>query len=222
MIEILIKELKIFFRQNWWIFLIFFVCLFLIYKTNSGNIFEVSLVFVFHFLGDLCVMMMGDYYAKKEEKKGLLAQTWSFIIFGLIGLYAGIFQNKWSYIAPQILFIWPILKWFFKNLSWIDYKFISFVWILLFLAYYYFWIITNFWVFIQVLWFIIFPTSLILENEKKRYFGSLIWIWFIFFGSAFMLYQGFIHKNIAWIDVSYTLLPFTVFVFYLKNLKKYI
>ena len=222
MINWLIKELKIFLKNNWWIFIIFFICIFLIYKTNSWNIYEVSLLFVFHFLWDLCVMMIGDYYSNKEERKWLLAQVGSFTIFGLIWIYAGYFQWKWSYLAPQILFIWPIIKWFNKKLSWINYKFISFVWILLFIAYYYFSIISNIWTFIQVLWFIIFPISLILKNDKKRYFWNLIWIWFIFLGSVFMLYQWFIHKNIIWTDLSYTLLPFTVFVFYLKNLKKYI
>jgi len=220
--NIFLKEIKKFSKQNWWIYVVFLVCIFLIYKTNSGNIYEVVFVFIFHFLWDMFVMMMWDFYAKKQEKKALYSQIWSFVIFGLIWIYAGVTQGKWSYLVPQILFFWPILKWFKKDLVWLNYNFLIIIWIIVFCFYYYLWLITNIWVFIQILWFIIFPISLIFKWEKIKYFWNLIAILFIFVGSAYLLYLGFLEKNIAGTDLSYSLLPFTVFVFYLKNLKKYL
>ena len=52
------KELRLFSKANWWVYIIFILCLFTIWYTNKGNIYEVSLVFISHFLGDLLVMMM--------------------------------------------------------------------------------------------------------------------------------------------------------------------
>ena len=235
LINLIIKELKQFIKNNWWIFIIFLVCLFFIWKTNYWNIYEVIILFIIQFAGDLCVMIMWDYYSKinwknkkqdlKHIKYWLYAQSISFIIFCFIGLYAWFYREIWSYLLPQLLFIWPLIQWYLKlfnirfNINW---KFLLFLWIILFYVYYYFWFIENIWVLIQVLWFIIFPISLILNNEKIKYFLSLIWIFFIFLGSLFLLSNWFLNHNISWVDVSYTFLSFTVFVFYLKNLKKYI
>jgi hypothetical protein len=66
--KILLKEIKIFAKSNWWIFVIFTLCLAIIYKTNTGNIFEISSVFVLHFSGDLAVMMMLYYFSIKNNK----------------------------------------------------------------------------------------------------------------------------------------------------------
>ena len=220
--NLLLKEFKKFSKENWWVYLMFLVCLYIIYVTNSGNLLEVSLVFAFHFLWDLFVMMMWDFYAKNENKKALYAQLGSFSIFSIIWIYAWITAWKWSYLLPQLLFIWPIIKWFFNDLKFLNYKFLIIVWILVFSVYYYLWLITSVWVFIQMLWFVIFPIALILEQQKMKYFLSLIWIFLIFLGSLSFLYDWFINKNIIWTDLSYTLLPLTVVVFYLKNLKKYL
>jgi hypothetical protein len=218
----LLLEIKKFSRENWWLYVIFIFCLVLIYKTNSWNLLEVSIVFCFHFLWDVFVMMMWEYYIKNENKKALNSQIWSFTVFSIIWFYTWITAEKWSYLIPQLLFFWPIIKWFFPSLKWLDYKFLSLVWIIVFIFYYSLWLITNIWTFIQILWFIIFPIALIIENKKIRYFLSLIWITFIFIGSAYFLYNWFIEKNIIWTDLSYTLLPLTVVIFYLKNLKKYL
>jgi len=220
--NILIKELKTFSKQNWWIYIIFIICLFVIYITNSGSLIEVSLVFAFHFLWDIFVMMMWDYYVKWEDKNALKSQIGSFAIFWIIWIYAWLSAWKWSYLIPQLLFFWPIIKWFKKEIKWININFMIFIWILVLIFYYSLLLITSYWVLIQILWFIIFPVSLILENEKIRYFWNLLWISFIFLGSASLLYNWFIEKNVIWTDLSYTLLPFTVLIFFIKNLKKYL
>ena len=220
--NIFFSEIKTFSRQNWWIYIIFIICLFVIYKTDSWNLLEVSLVFLFHFLWDIFVMMMWDYYAKKEDKKALKSQVWSFTVFWLIWVYAWLTSAKWSYLIPQLLFFWPIIKGFKPKIKWINLSFMIFIWIVVFIGYYLLELIYNVWVFIQILWFIIFPISLILTNEKYRYFWNLVWIVFIFFGSAYLLYEWFITKTVVWTDLSYSLLPLTVLAFYLKNLKKYI
>ncbi|MFK7779837.1 MAG: hypothetical protein QM490_01705 [Candidatus Gracilibacteria bacterium] len=220
--NLLLKEIKLFSKQNWWIYIIFIICLFVIYKTNSGNLLEVSIVFLIHFFGDICVMLMGDFFSKNENKKALLAQIGSFIIFGGIGIYAGITAGKWSYLVPQLLFFWPIVKGFKQDIKWLNSYFMIVVGIFVLFGYYYLGLIKSLSIFIQILGFIIFPISLILTKNSYKYFGSLVGIGFIFLGSALLLYNGFIEKNVIGTDLSYTLLPFTVFIYYLKLIKKYI
>lgn len=96
------------------------------------------------------------------------------------------------------------------------------VWIFVLIMYYYLWLIHSLTVFTQILWFIIFPISLIIKNNKTKYFWSLLWIFLIFLGSSSMLYSWFIEWKVIWTDLSYTLLPFTVFIYYIKLIKKYI
>jgi len=220
--NIILKEIKQFSKQNWWIYILFIISLFIIYKTNSWSLIEVALVFIFHFFWDIFVMMMWDFYSKKQEKKALYAQIWSFIIFWLIWIYAWITSNKWSYLVPQILFFWPIIKWFKPDIKWLNSFFMLWIWIFVLILYYYLWLIHSIIILIQILWFIIFPISLIIKNSKKRYFWSLLWILLIFLGSASMLYSWFLEWKVIWTDLSYTLLPFTVFIYYLKLIKKYI
>lgn len=217
-----LEELKKFSKENWWIYIIFIICLFIIYKTGSWNLLEVSLVFIFHFIWDIFVMMMWDYYSKKEDEKAIKAQIWSFTIFWLIWIYAWITSWKWSYLVPQILFFWPIIKWFNPKIKWLNHIFMWWVWIIVLIIYYYLWLINNISVLIQIIGFIIFPIALIINNNRIRYFLSLLWIFLIFLGSAFMLYSWFIEWKVIWTDLSYTLLPLTVFIYYLKLFKKYI
>jgi len=220
--DILVKEIKTFSKQNWWIYILFIISLFLIYKTDSWNLLEVSIVFLFHFLWDICVMMMWDYYSKWKEKNALYAQIWSFIIFWLIWIYAWFTSWKWSYLVPQILFFWPIIKWFKPNIKWLNEFFMLWVWIFVLIIYYYLWLIHDLAVLIQIIWFIVFPISLIINNLKVKYFWSLSWIFLIFLWSAMMLYSWFLESKVIWTDLSYTLLPLTVFIYYLKLIKKYI
>jgi hypothetical protein len=217
-----LKEIRTFSKQNWWIYIIFIICLFVIYKTGSGNLFEVSIVFLIHFLWDICVMMMWDFHSKKEEKKALYAQIWSFLIFWWIWIYAWLTAWKWSYLAPNLLFFWPLIKWFKPNIKWLNSTFMIIIWIFLLIWYYYLKLIDNLAILIQILWFIIFSISLVLKSHKLKYFGNLIWIAFIFIWSTYLLYNWFIEKNVIWTDLSFSLLPLTVFIYYLKLIKKYI
>ena len=221
----LYKEFNEFSRNNWWVYILFFISLFFVWKTNSWNLLEIVLVFIAHFLWDLCVMLVQDYFRKWDEKKALYAQTVSFIIFGLIGIYAWVVWWKWAYLLPQLLFVWPIVQWFlalykFKfNITW---RFLAVISVFVLFVYFYLDLVHNFWQFIQILWFAIFPISLMILNKKTRYFLSLVWIWFIFLGSFWQLYLWFLQHNVSGVDISYTLLPFTVFVFYLKDIKIYL
>ncbi len=225
--NLLYKELKTFSKTNWWVYIIFILCLFLIWYTNKGNIYEVVLVFMFHFLWDLFIMMMGSYHARWDLKKSAFSQLWSYITFGVIWLYAWLTSWKWTYFIPQISFLLPNLRWFLKDIkgktvNFLNWKLSLIVWIFVFLLYYALGLIWSLWEFIQILWFVIFPLSLMIDTKKVRYFLSLIGLFFITFGSGYEFTISFISWNVTWVDISYTLLPLTVFVFFLKDIKKFV
>jgi len=90
------------------------------------------------------------------------------------------------------------------------------------LIYYNFNLINTFWELLQIIWFISFSTVLILNNEKIKYFWSLVSVFVITLAWSIEIYNSFLISNIKGVDISYTLLPLTVFVFYLKNFKKYL
>ena len=102
--NIFLKEIRNFSRDNWWLYIIFFICISLIWYTNTGNIFEISVVFFLHFLWDIFMMMMGEYYANWEKRKGSISQILSVIVFTFIWIYAFIFNGKiilfycWEYL----------------------------------------------------------------------------------------------------------------------------
>ncbi len=224
--NLLLQEIKVFSRENWWIYIIFFICISIIYYTNTGNIFEITIVFFLHFLWDIFMMMMWDYYTKNEKKKGWMYQIFSMIVFSIISIYALIFNEKLNYIISQILFWMSSLKAFFdiKNIKQkiINYKTIFFVWFIILWVYFYFDFINSFGQFLQLIWFTIFASFLSINDEKIKYFWSLVGIFLIFLSSGLETYSSFLISNIKWIDISYTLLPLTVFVFYFKNIKKYL
>ncbi len=226
-LKIIWKEIKIFVKSNWWIFLIFTLCILLIYKTNSGNIFEISSVFILHFSGDLAVMMMLYYFSMKNNKYWVWFQIYQFFIFTTLWIYAWLTWWKWHYLLPQLVFILPSLKGYFKefkskNISFINWKLSFFLNLFIIAVNYHLWLFDSIYNIIQIFWFFFFSIWLILLSEKQKYIFSLIWIFLITFGSFLSVYESFLVSNIKWIDISYFLLPLTVFVFYIKNFRKFI
>lgn len=225
--KILLEEFKTFSKNNWWIYIIFLICIYIIWYTNTWNILEVTLIFFAHFLWDLFIMLMASFYSIWEMKKWSLSQMWSYIVFWLLWLYSWLINWKWWYLIPSLSFLFPNLKSYFKDvrnkeIGYLDWKLSFIVWIFVFILYFFFWLIKNIWDIVQVLWFVLFPLSLMLNIWKTRYFLSLIWIFFIAFGSWYQLMLSFIDWRVSWIDISYTLLPLTVFVYFLKSIKKYL
>lgn len=225
--NLLLKEIKSFSKNNWWIYIIFILCIAIIGYTNTGNIFEITIVFFLHFLWDLFVMMMVYYFSTNELKKWLFFQCLQFLVFWLVGIYAGITSGKWHYLISHLWFLLPPIKGYFllfknKLLSFLNWKFSIGINIFVIFLDYHFGLFSHIPQIIQILWFSIFSIWLILESEKYKFFTSMLWIGFITLGSCIIVWESFHIGTIKGVDVSYALLPLTVFVFYLKNIKKYL
>lgn len=224
-IKLLIEEIKTFSKNNWWIYIIFVLCLVIIYKTNTWNIFEISLVFILHFLWDLFVMIMVYYYSIKDNNKWLTFQILNFLVFFSIWIYAWLTAWKWHYLLPDLAFILPLIKWYFlnfrqKDIKFLNWKFSLFVNAIIILVNYYLWLFDSLANIIQIIWFCLFSIWLILDNQKNKDILNMLWIWFITLGSFIAIYKSFLIWEIKWVDVSYALLPLTVLVFYIKSFIK--
>lgn len=226
-INLFLKEVKNFSKQNWWIYIMFVLCLSIIYKTNTWNILEISIVFLMHFVWDIFSMMMWDFYINNENKKWTIFQLLSGFIFIIVAIYAFIFNWKVNYLLSQILFWFAGAKSYFYDIKWKKYKFFNYkvsiiLWIILTLFVVYTNIINGFGQILQMISFVIFSTFLVVENPKSKYFWLLLWAFLMAIASWIEVYNSFLLWNIKWMDISYTLLPFTVFVFYFKSVKKYL
>jgi len=173
---------------------------------------------------------MWDYYSNNDKRKWSIFQVLSVLVFTIIWIYALIFNWKLNYIISQLMFGFTWLKAFFEDIKWVkkyrifNYKtsIIIIIWLSILLIYYNFNLINTFWELLQIIWFISFSTVLILNNEKIKYFWSLVSVFVITLAWSIEIYNSFLISNIKGVDISYTLLPLTVFVFYLKNFKKYL
>lgn len=222
----ILQEIKKFSLENWWIYIIFIICIFIIWYTNTGNIFEISIIFFLHFLWDIFMMMMWDYYAQNNKKQWGIYQILSMSVFTLIAVYAFIFNGKINYLISQILFWMSSLKAYLdmkeSSQKILNYKMILCVGIMVIWGYIYFDMIHNFSQYLQIIWFTFFAAFLAIHDKKIQYFWSLGSIFLIFLSSGIETYYSFLLADIKWIDISFFLLPLTVFIFYLKNIKKYL
>lgn len=223
--NLLLKEIKSFSKDNWWIYIIFAFCLLFIYFTETWNILEITIIVWLHFLGDIFMMMMWDYYATKEYIKWNLYQLFWFFTIWSIAVYWAFAFWEWQYILIQVLFAYAAIKSYLiiKNNNLYKY-FNSYFYFILFLIIFYFYIQFNpsFYAILQFIWLSIVALSLTLQKDREKYFGFLLWTLIATIAAFIALYENFLAWNIYGTSVSFMLFPLTVFIFYLKNLKTYL
>ena len=85
--NLLLKEIKKFSKQNWWIYILFFLALVVVIYTWKWNIIEIILLFIANFFANICIMAMQNSFSNKNPKIGTLYQVlWTFI-FLILWIY---------------------------------------------------------------------------------------------------------------------------------------
>jgi hypothetical protein len=163
----------------------------------------------------------------KKPKIGTLYQVLGTGIFLLLGLYWFIYLWQSQYILWQIAYILSALKTFFyfnknKDLKFINAKLLILLNIIFVIVFYLYFAKGSIALLIQAIWFWFSSTGFVILDDKKRYFTILIWTWFIIIGSLFISYNSFINWSLDWLALWYFILAGTVWVYFLKLLKKYI
>lgn len=221
-----LQELKKFSRENWWIYLLLIIALYIVYVTGRGNITEIVLLFLANFLGNLFIMVMQANYTKNSNKIGAIYHVTAVSTFSLISLYGYIYLNQSQYLLWQITYIWAALKPFTlynlkKDLSFLnEYTFvvINLILIGLFLKFFEYQTFSI----LQVVWFSLITTGLVSIRDKVRYWLNLIWVIFLTVGSALWVTTSFSAGNLDGVALGFAILTWTVLIFYIKLLPTYL
>jgi len=56
--KIFISTIQKFIKENFWVFVVFFVCVGIIWRTNTGSLGEIIIVFVVQFLAQIFFMLL--------------------------------------------------------------------------------------------------------------------------------------------------------------------
>ena len=223
-IRFILSYIQSFSRANLWIYLVFLLWITVIGFSDKGNIFAISIIFISHCAADIAMMMMGDLDGRGKHRDARIAQAVSVVIFTTIGVAAIITDGEWQYMLPQILYGMSAVyayqrdrsKVVITKLRWSIFLCTTILIIGCMWHYQTFASITSF---LQAVGFLVMPTVLLFENTKERIFGLIVTTGCIILGSFLASIQSWMLGDISGYQISYFLLPLTVFVFFLRNFR---
>ncbi|MBD2754312.1 hypothetical protein [Spirosoma validum] len=226
-----VREVKNFSKSNWWIYVIYVLSLTIILFTHTGSITIILVSTLFHFVADIFIMMMFSAYASKKYNKGSHFQVASMLIFLSIKIFTGLNNGGWHYLAADPIYALAAIKnWKLdvkkiniQSINWITMSVLSLV--LIFGIFYP--LIRNGYIsiswarWVQTTGIFLFAIALsTTENERLRYMLSIVALGIMIGGSAWETINSIIYTGTSpntGLSLSYTLLPLSVFVFYIKK-----
>jgi len=223
----IINYIKTFSKENFWIYILFVFALVMVLYTWNWNIYQITCLFILNFMWNIFVMAMQDSFSKWNARQWSIFQIFSTITFLSIWLYGAFFLNQFQYIIWQIAYILSAIKSYFyftkkldlKYISWITLSILNILFLIIFIKYFSWF---NLILIIQALWFSLSSIWFVLTSDKRRYFTILAGTWLIILGSLWIVYNTFMAWNLDWIALWYFILSLTVWIYYLKLLKKYL
>lgn len=224
--NIFTQELKNFSKENRWIFVILTIALIIIFVTGKGNLIEIMILFIANFLWNLFIMVMQTNYTNKNNKIGAIYHISATWVFTCISLYGVIFLQQFQYILWQIAYLIAAIKAFSYYNFWRDIRFfnektliwVNIILIFIFLGFFEYQIFSL----LQAVWFALITTGLVSIKDTIRYWFNIVWIFLLVSGSLLWVVVTFQSGNTDGIALGYFLLTLTVFVYYIKLLKKYL
>lgn len=228
------QELKLFSRENWWIFPIFFLAIGLVYYTQTWNISELAVLFLLNFLWNVFVMIMQKNYTHDEFKIGSLFHVLLTIIFSWLSIYGLLVNGESQYLLWQVMYILAATKafafyYFHKNITLFrgrTFFFINIILLAIFIYYFEFFnnasISSQYYALIQWAWFALVTTGLVSLNDTFRYYMSYIGAGFITLWSFISVINSYVLGAVDWVAFWYFLLTLAVVIYYTKLLPKYL
>lgn len=214
-------------KQNWWIYFVLVICLGFVYKTWFWSITEIIILFLVIFLGNLFIMIMQDYYTSWNNKYWAINQIISVIIFTLVSIYSYYYKWQYQYLIWQDMYILAainsVLFFVFKRdlkRYFNEYSFLTINILLLFVFIMY--IPHQNSSILQAIGFSLITSWLVSVKDKVRYWLNVFWIALLFSWSLWGAINSYLTWDLNWIDLGYFLLTWTVFIFYLKLLPRYL
>jgi hypothetical protein len=221
-----IKELKIFSRENWWVYLLLSIALTIVYITGKWNLVEIIILFLLNFLWNLFVMVAMWNYQEKNNKIWSIYHVSTTLTFTIISIYWAFFLDQFQYLFWQITYLIAAIKAisyykFEHNIKFFTPYLVGGINIILMSLFIYLFPFSLFGT-IQAIWFSFVTIGLVSITDKFRFYMSFIWVFFITSWSAIWLYTSYLNENIDWIALGYFLLTISVLVYHIKLLPKYL
>ena len=223
-IRFILSYIQSFSRANLWIYLVFLLWITVIGFSDKGNIFAISIIFISHCAADIAMMMMGDLDGRGKHRDARIAQGVSFLIFTAIGIAAIITKGEWQYMLPQILYGMSAVYAYQRDRSKIEITplrwgiFLGATMLIIGCMWYY-QTFTSIASFLQAVGFLMMPVVLLFENAKERIFGLITTLGCLILGSFLACLHSWVLGDISGYQISYFLLPLTVFIFFLRNFR---
>ena len=224
--NIFLNELKIFSRNNWWIYVLFIFILGLVYFTWRWNIVQITSLFLLNFVANIFIMAAIWNYSEKKNKIGAVYHfSWT-SVFIVLWLYSLIFLGQSQYILRQIMFLLGAIKAFSyynfeKDLKILNEKTFIILNLVLIFVYIKLFDFQVAW-FLQALGFSFVTTWLVSIKDKFRYFWNLFWTFFIIVGSLIYVKFSYISWSLDGVSLWFSLLTLTALIYFLKLLPNYI
>ena len=222
----ILKELKKFSKENWWVFLLLTIALITVYITWNWNLVEIFLLFLVNFIWNLFIMVMQSNYTAKNNKVWWIYQLSSTLVFLTMWIYWLIYLWQSQYIIWQIAYWLAAIKAFTfynyeKDLKFLSEKTFIALNIILFTIFIKYFDFQSFSI-LQVIWFSLITTWLVSIKDNIRYWLNVVWIFALTSGSLWWVILSFNAWALDWIALWFFALTLTVFIYYLKLIKKYI
>lgn len=228
------QELYLFSRENWWIFPIFFLAIWVVDHFEKWNIWELAVLFLLNFLWNVFVMIMQKNYTHNDFQIWSLFHVLLTIIFSGLSIYGLLVNGQSQYLLWQVMYILAATKafafyYFHKNISIFrgrTFFFINILLLSIFIYYFEFFnndsIASQYYALIQWAWFALVTTGLVSLNDTFRYYMSYIWASFITIWSLLAVISSYVLWAVDWVAFWYFLLTLAVVIYYTKLLPKYL
>lgn len=225
------KEIVSFSKNNWWVYIVYLIMLFILGSTQTADIKVVIMTTSLHFVADIFIMMMFSAYSAKQFNDGAYFQIISMLILLSVKIFTGYFSQEWHYLAADPIYALAALKNWSLDVKRIDIKSVNLTTMSALSFLILFGIIVPLGIvsfknpaqLVQTSGIFLFAIALATTgNERLRYALSILALSAMVVGSAWDVLNNLQHHapNKTGLALSYTLLPFTVLVFYFKQWNK--
>lgn len=233
-LSLFFDEVKKFSITNWWLYIVYAIILAIIFFFEQKKIGFIVLISSGHFIADIFIMMMFTAYSQNSFRLGSYFQIVSMLLFLILKVLSGIVNSHWHYPTSDVIYALSAYKNYQFDIKKKEIKvltplLLSILSLFIVMAMIYFDLHSKIkflrtpWQLIQTIGIFSFGISLsIIKNEKKRYYFSILSLAVMILGSALVIIDSVIkNNNVSGLDISYALLPLTVLIFYIKQIKQY-
>lgn len=201
-----------------------------IFFTQQKNFLPVVIITSIHFIADIFIMMMFSAYSHSNYSQGTYYQIISLLLFLSLKIYTGLVGDGWHYLIADPIYILAAIKNYQIDVKKTDLRIINtvsmtFLSLLILLIVFIqtkrsteLNLINSSPKLVQTIGIFLFAIALsTTANEKLRYEISLIALLTMVCGSLWETVSSWNNGKVVGLAISYTLLPLTVLIFYLKR-----